>query len=138
MVPISPMRAERIVPAIPTIACCWGSIAGQPRLIPGGIPLARTEATRLSFLAAQSAQSRRGSFALCPAPMPDALSPLPAALSVQTLVSAYTTDRTSLLLRGVISSSPASPDLSGRGYELSFAGFGGHGVNGGAAPSVFL
>jgi putative transposase len=33
--------------------------------------------------------------------------------------------RTSLLLRGVISSSPAPPPLSGRGYGLSFAGFGG-------------
>src|SRR5215218_2848362 len=73
-------------------------------------------------------------------PRPDALSPLPTALPVWSLVSAYTTNnlRTPLLLRGMITPSPAPPDLSGRDYGLSFAGFGWDGVNESAAPSVFL
>jgi hypothetical protein len=37
---------------------------------------------------------------LCALPRPDALSPLPTALPVWSLVSAYTTGRTPLLLRG--------------------------------------
>jgi hypothetical protein len=52
--------------------------------------------------------------------------PSPNHSACVSLVSAYTNNlRMALLLRGVISSSPAVLGLSGRGYGLSFAGFGG-------------
>ncbi len=70
---------------------------------------------------------------------PRCAKPSPNLSACAVSVSAYTNNlRMPLLLGGVITPSPVPPGLSGRGYGLSFAGFGGRGVNESAAPSVFL
>src|SRR5215213_8841927 len=59
----------------PVLTVSRGSYARPRAFWVVNVFLARTDAIRFSFLAAQSAQSRRDSFALRPAPMPKALSP---------------------------------------------------------------
>jgi|SRR5215211_1225808 hypothetical protein len=135
--PFALLRSHATMPAYPDLRIMGDATGGSPIPLHAGIKAhslceknshlqhiqrlsARYSALQFRWAGLAYISPLQGGPAfLLPAPRPDALSPLPAAMPVRSLVSADTNNlRTPLLLRGVISSSQAP--LTDRGGAIGF------------------